>query len=484
MRNILAYTGVALLFVAISSTPVEANLQEKMDELFDTMSNVTTPGVYETQARGAFSGGGYRTKARIYDQNLFQITPLSAEAGCGGLDLYGGSFSFINKEQFIQLMRSVAANAQGYAFHLALNSICPTCNAEMEKLARKINQLNRYFGNSCQLAKGIVNDTWSAVTGEQNNKESLISTFEGAADTFGSFFKSDNTNAARKAEQVAPDRVAKEIKGNLVWRQLIKHQVPLWFLKENNNPKTSGGGIEFAETLMSLTGSIIVGDLEADRTNSGETRKTTYLPGNKITVEDLMKGGILTGYSCDTHGEDGCLKPILRSTNTEYKIKGMEELVREMLLGTKDNPGIVFKATNINVQSTVTDEEKAFMVNLKGSMGSLLMRLAKYSENGARTFAESVIPYIAYEMTEKLILSMLEATNSAQFGDDSPLATKHRDQLTESYEKILDELRRIKNETGNYLQQLQKYNLIVELVQKKPFGIPSTSSDTSGSQNK
>jgi conjugative transfer pilus assembly protein TraH len=36
-----------------------------------------------------------------------------------------GSFSFINKAQFVALLQNIGANAVGYAFKLALQSISP-----------------------------------------------------------------------------------------------------------------------------------------------------------------------------------------------------------------------------------------------------------------------------------------------------------------------------------------------------------------------
>ncbi|MDN4704685.1 conjugal transfer protein TraH [Vibrio parahaemolyticus] len=48
----------------------------------------------------------------MYEQNLVSFTPPSWKAGCGGVDMFGGSFSFINAEQLVTMMRAVAANAK------------------------------------------------------------------------------------------------------------------------------------------------------------------------------------------------------------------------------------------------------------------------------------------------------------------------------------------------------------------------------------
>jgi predicted DsbA family dithiol-disulfide isomerase len=78
--------------------------------------------------------------------------------------LFGGSFSFINFNQFVQLMRNVAGNAAGYAFQLAVGAMCPWCASVMTDLQKKIQEMNQMFSNSCRLAQGLVNDTVKALT--------------------------------------------------------------------------------------------------------------------------------------------------------------------------------------------------------------------------------------------------------------------------------------------------------------------------------
>jgi len=99
---------------------------------------------------------------RIMNESLWHLVPPSVKAGCGGIDLFGGSFSFISMEQFQNLLRAIASNAAGYAFEIALQTMCKDCMEVMETLQKKLLALNQGFANSCQLAKGIVNDVADA----------------------------------------------------------------------------------------------------------------------------------------------------------------------------------------------------------------------------------------------------------------------------------------------------------------------------------
>ena len=132
---------VASVLWTVPSISTANGLKSEMDALFNEMSNVTQPGVFETQRRGVLAGGRYTTKTRIFNENLVSFTPPSWKAGCGGVDLFGGSLSFVNAEQIVTLLRSVAANAKGYAFQLALDNVFPDGAKWIENFQKKIQQL-------------------------------------------------------------------------------------------------------------------------------------------------------------------------------------------------------------------------------------------------------------------------------------------------------------------------------------------------------
>ena len=91
--------------------------------MLNTLSTSSDPAVYQTQRRGVISGGSFHARTRINETNLIGFIPPEFSAGCGGIDLYGGSFSFINSEQFNKLIRDIAGNASGY-----LSGTCNQCH--------------------------------------------------------------------------------------------------------------------------------------------------------------------------------------------------------------------------------------------------------------------------------------------------------------------------------------------------------------------
>ena len=155
--------AVALFVLPLAA---QANIQQQVNEMFSGMINVTNPGAYRTATRGVVTGGSVVLRNRISTANLISITPPSAKGGCGGINLYSGSFSFINGEEFVALMRNVASNAagivSGFAFELALDAMDAQTGGVIRNLANKIQSLNQMFSNSCQLASGLVTNAKKA----------------------------------------------------------------------------------------------------------------------------------------------------------------------------------------------------------------------------------------------------------------------------------------------------------------------------------
>ena len=164
-----------LMIISIASGRCEGNLQQEMDQMMNAMTNTSRPEVVMSQRRGVFSGGSLTIRNRIMQAQPISIVPPSFGGGCGGIDLYGGSFSFINSDQFVTMMRSIAGNAGGYAFQLAINAMCPDCGSVMTDLQRKVQQFNQLFSNSCQLAQGLVNDGMSAIDTQNKSRMSNLS---------------------------------------------------------------------------------------------------------------------------------------------------------------------------------------------------------------------------------------------------------------------------------------------------------------------
>ncbi|MEA3413578.1 MAG: conjugal transfer protein TraH, partial [Pseudomonadota bacterium] len=326
----IAAQCLAIAIQVFSADRADASLQDQIDTVFDSMVNTTTPGTYETQMRGVLAGGSLQMRNRIVNRNAVGFVPPSMGAGCGGIDLYGGSLSFINLDQFVGLLRGIASNSTGLAFQVAINAIDPLIGQTLENLQKKVQRLNEYMGSSCQLAQGVITDTLGAITEKAQFNEGLIAMTEGAAgDLFSGWGDEDGTDAPTQAMSANAARVAREITGNLVWRNLKRQDVSSWFV--------SGGDDALLEAIMSVTGTVIVGELEAAADGEGDSHRITRLPPGSIELDDLLVGGEVEVYRCDDRDVNACLNP----TPTIMEIEGLVAKFQKTLTSATDDPGLV-----------------------------------------------------------------------------------------------------------------------------------------------
>ena len=391
---------VSLFLTLLAMPPAHASLNAEMDRLFGTLVNVTDPSAHLGQRRGVLSGGSLVARNRLVDVHPITLVPPSFQAGCGGIDAFGGSFSFINAEQFTNLLRSIAANAGGYAFQLALSVMAPSAAQIIEQLQKKVAQLNALAANSCQLAQGLVNDAASALTGKREGEASLLADLHGLGDVFENRSTVTGKGPLETLYEQAPAAAAQQFEGNLVWKALTDQTTQSWY---------AHGDQDLLEALMSLTGSLIVGTaaggLQASP-DGGQNLPTTVLDAT-LTVSDLLNGsgdGALQSvliWRCASFSE--CRSP----TKVATTLHGMIPRVRNLLIGDVSGAGLIRKFV-LGVEE-LSAEEKGFMEHAPWGLGGAIRTLARQEPGMALAFAERAAPIIAIEMVQVMVRDALNS---------------------------------------------------------------------------
>ena len=312
-----------------------------MQELFDSVNaqgNVSNPAVLQGQTMNLYTGGSLFMRMPKRTYQLATVTPPSWNAGCGGIDLFAGGFSYINKEQFVAMLRNIGSNALGYGFKLAIQNLCPTCDNVMQALQATAQAANRLNMDSCEAAKGVVNaavpDTWTR--GKQNAAKNFgvdTNLFENITDAWTSVMNNESranqtVNAAASARPEAKDALPT---GNVVWKAL---------------KKLDGISDEQRMILMSMIGSMIF--------PTGDIPKSPIpLLRKEITVETLV-GARTTSetitvpiWPCDTTGEDGCLSP----TEDEITTRSFKTMVRQKMEKISDK--LASRSTHDDMAATL-----------------------------------------------------------------------------------------------------------------------------------
>ncbi len=115
------------------------------------------PGYYHTEARNAFVAGGFDVHFANNNFQLINITPPSLNIGCGGISMFFGGFSFISGAQFSQLVQNIMEAALGYAIQLAIQTLCPACEAVLQVLQKAAQLANSLANNTCRMGQQLVN---------------------------------------------------------------------------------------------------------------------------------------------------------------------------------------------------------------------------------------------------------------------------------------------------------------------------------------
>lgn len=163
---VTAVAGLAALSLLTAPLPVLAGaLNDEVDQMFNdlgAMGNYTQPGAFRGQTYGTYIGGNiyYRTPNKTYQLTAIQWP--SARGGCGGIDLFGGSFSHISAAEFKNMLKNITAALPGVAFQLALGSVSPLLKSIASEMKAFETWINNARINSCETATALVSSAAEA----------------------------------------------------------------------------------------------------------------------------------------------------------------------------------------------------------------------------------------------------------------------------------------------------------------------------------
>ena len=131
-----------------------------MENFFTDYTHATGPGIYELQSGSYLTGADLFCPLAGSDFDAAVGVAPSIQAGCNGIDLHTGSFSFINAAEFENFARLIVQNATGFAFKLAMESLSPQIAEVLEQLQSIANRINQFSINSCETAQAAVGSLW------------------------------------------------------------------------------------------------------------------------------------------------------------------------------------------------------------------------------------------------------------------------------------------------------------------------------------
>lgn len=163
MKSAVAALLAAAITLTLPLSGASADVGSSMDSFLNDVggaANVNGPTAFQGQSAGYYSLGNVWTRFPQKTTNIANLQLPRARAGCGGIDIFAGSFSFINASEIVAMLKAVANNAVGFAFSLAIDTVCPECSKIMQEFSQKAQLMNNLNINSCEMAQGLVGGIW------------------------------------------------------------------------------------------------------------------------------------------------------------------------------------------------------------------------------------------------------------------------------------------------------------------------------------
>jgi len=438
----------ALVVACLYSTGATAMTMQELFDNVNAQGNVSSPAVVQGQTMNLYTGGSMFMRMPKRTYNIASFTPPSWNAGCGGIDLFAGGFSFINKEQFVALLRNIGSNALGYGFKLAIQNLCPTCDNVMQALQATAQAINRQNIDSCEAAKGIVNaaipDAWTR--DKQNSAKNFgvdSSIFSDITDAWTNVMNSQG-KANETINSVASSKPE------------IKEALPVGNVTWNALKKIDGITDDYRMLIMSMVGTTIF------PTDSEKT--PIVLVKKEITVQALIGGNVV-----DADGKPmGKIDlPIWRCTDTTACMEVVEDTLNtdsfRAMIRTKmnaitdkiatrsayDDPDGIMKFLN------ATDLPVYKMIAVATTLNNTAMAdnmVNRYQELLAAKYAEVYIQRAASDLRAALSKYSVQA---------SPTISAAMEKL----QPQLDQLERDARQTlvTAYTQTISTYNIAQEV---------------------
>jgi conjugative transfer pilus assembly protein TraH len=409
---------------ALNAEPVRADSQTLMNNLLSTYINVTPAEVYDTQRRGGITLGSVETRSRIIKPNLISLVPPGIHGGCSGLDLIGGSFSLINGQQLEQFLRAIAANALNYAFTLALEGVCPTCEQKIEKLKDWVNDMNRNMLDSCHAATMLVNSTGLNEWSESRVKAATTRDVQTGAAT--DIFSATTNFVSELADDL---KAGQSTSSNAVWEALTKSQAATWFGSLGDN--------DLKQVIMSVTGTLVKSPSDGNGAacqNTDSTKEycyTEFVP--LLTAEHFVDGsdaGPVNIYDCGSDTTN-CLNP--KSLQKDWP--GLKSRVRDILFGPSPGftGGLIYKLRDPT--ATFTPTEQGFIQGAPLPVLTLLKNVAQYPGT-LISMGEQLQNLIAVAVARDVVLEMITVVQHSFGAQSVQMSTMMRDRLRDSMQEF------------------------------------------------
>lgn len=371
---------------------------DKMFESLGAQVNYSSPGAFQDQAAGYYTGGGFVMRQKNKTIQPINISLPKVGMGCN-IDLYMGSISFIKGQELAEMGKSVLKGAPTYGLQLAMKSMAPQIENLLVELRKHVQDMNSLMMNSCNASRQLVGAIMprNTVASEILCKDLHQG---GSNDSFAAHKHCRDGNELERGTHEAKQKNKDLLIGeyNLVWHALKK-------MPEYKDDA------ELASFIMTTVGTLVSNkvlyeDNKPDRNGNNGKVVLRYIVGKadqKEFINAYLNGGDVEQLVCND--SDKCLNPVLKRINIPYE-SSMKAKVLKKIQRIK---------TQYLKREAISEEDKAF---LSDAANLPVYRYIQVSAAVGADFMNDAAEYIAISLLlvqfDKIASQILEAIDSLQ----------------------------------------------------------------------
>lgn len=392
-----ALAMASILFASIA----HANVAQDMDSFFNGIgfaSNTTNFQAVESQASGFFGGGSLYARSPVRNEELVTLDMPDYRAGCGGIDLYTGSISFISGDKLVNLGKQIMTNSGAYAVDVMLATTVPELKQVRDFLQTTLQKVNQSSINSCEMSQNLVGGVWPKTIASQQkicNDQLRMGGSGGAHDYVSARMHCAADGFSKTMDDVSKDKAQEKqvvMNKNLIW-SLLQEKI---FLRENT---------ELAELVMSLTGTVIID-------KKGHVTEVPSLAESHELIQALLGEGSRQAniWHCDETAH--CLYVSLQPM-TLPEGRGLQARIRQIIFNIDEK---------LKNDIPLNAEEKGFLEMTSIPVMKFLLVLNAAHYGNAAVDIEAYATLITQDLLSHYLRELLQtasaAAESSQFNED------------------------------------------------------------------
>ncbi|HAT1515136.1 TPA: F-type conjugal transfer protein TraH [Morganella morganii] len=457
-KQVLSLLLAGFLFSGAAAADVNGDMNKFFNKLgFD--SNVTGAAAWQGQAAGYATGGNIFLRNQVKQLQVVSFTPPSLNAGCGGIDAYLGSFSYLNSEQLTQFVQQLMTNAAGYLFDLALQTTVPELKQAKDFLQKMASDINSSNISSCQAAQGIIGGLWPT---NSVQSQKICQDIAGETNMFADWAASRQGCTVGGKMDSAFDKSPDNMKD-----QVMRNKNLMWEVLKKNN--MLDGNDELKELVMNLTGTIIFGP------TNGDVRFIPVKANRQDVIKALMYGGQIEISGCVSTVD--CLE-LRTKTITVSQKNALNEMVINNIKGIQGK---------LQSDTALSSQEKGFIQST--SVPILRYLVDPMMLNIKSSVLPTLSDYIAYDILFQYLQELIDQArvqmNSKNFPEEQMKSLRENiaeanrqleslQQTVEVKSNVLMDLDRqmsyLRQQTSSQLQERFQQNYRFNIVSPEPKG--------------